>query len=101
MVSPNFHLSIVVLFSDGTIPHWGLYRKHGCVGVCLRSPALEASRLRWGLPEIFWGRGSARDCGVLGVLETICCSALPFPQGPGHPQKQFASCIVLPMDNPQ
>ena len=39
--------------------------------------------------------------GSWGVLETICCSALPFPQGPGHPQKRFANSITLLVDNPQ
>ena len=82
----------------------GLCRKHRCVRVCLRSPALEASRLQVGGGDSQRSSGDMVQLGTVGswgVLETICYSALPFLQGPGHPQKQFASCIALPVDNTQ
>ena len=71
---------------------------------CLRSPALEASRLKVGGGDPQRSSGDVVQLGTVGswgVLETICYSALPFPQGPGHPQKQFASCSALPVDNTQ
>ena len=84
MFSSNCHLSIVVLFPNSAIPPRGALQEASvcaCVSALTSSRSIQTAGGRWGLPEIFWGRGSAWDCGVLGSPGNYLLLSIAFSAG--------------------
>ena len=84
MFSSNCHLGIVVLFPNSAITLRGALQEAlvcACVSALTSSRSIQTEGGWWGPPEIFWGCGSARDCGVLGSPGNYLLLSTAFSAG--------------------
>lgn len=85
----NFHMSIVVLFSDSVIPLMGALQKHGYVCVSALTSSRSIQTKWWGPQEIFGDVVQLLGIVGLGSPGNCLLFSTALPQGPGHPQKQL------------